>query len=132
MAIKLPSTAEIIEDELSLGMSSSYDETFDQWLLSSETPKKEFTVPVMFAEAGTYSVTVGETATVKVEITKAEPNHSSEEEESQKTTNKRKKEIARKRKQDEEKYLSRRNGTSFDSCRIFERTSPIQRFLPLI
>ena len=97
VAIKLPSTAEIIEDELSLGMSSSYDETFDQWLLSSETPKKEFTVPVMFAEAGTYSVTVGETATVKVEITKAEPNHSSEEEKSEKTTNKRKKEIARKR-----------------------------------
>ena len=45
VAIKLPSTAEIIEDELSSGMSSSYDETFDQWLLSSETPKKEFTVP---------------------------------------------------------------------------------------
>lgn len=101
VAIKLPSTAEIIEDELSSGMSSSYDETFDQWLLSSETPKKEFTVPVMFAEAGTYSVTVGETATVKVEITKAEPNHSSEEEKSE--NNEQKEERNRsEEKQDEE------------------------------
>lgn len=93
VAIKFPSTAKIIEAELTSGMSSSYDETTDQWLLSSETPKKEFTVPVMFSEAGIYSVTVGEVATVKVEITKAESNHSSGGEKSE--NNEPRKEIAR-------------------------------------